>query len=263
LVKGQYATVSGGNNNSTSGEAATVGGGQLNEAGAQEATVGGGRNNKASGVIATVSGGKGNEASGERATVPGGAGNVADGDYSFAVGREARTDGNDGAVVFADSSADEVRAQGPDEIRSQMPIYAPNLNNTSARAAKTAIEPVDTETVLTGVESLEVSTWEFKETDDVKHIGPMAEEFHETFDVGADDGTIATVDADGVAIAAVQELADRTDELAEENEQLREDLTEKQERIARLEAENEELRERVESIEERVNAIDHSDEISE
>ena len=214
-----------------------------------------------------MGGGKGNTASGGRATVPGGAGNVADGNYSFATGREANTNGYDGAVVFGDSSPTEVRAQGPDEFRTQMPIYTPTLNQTSARAKKTNVEPVDPERVLAGVESLDVSTWEFIDTDDGRHLGPMAGAFHETFDVGGDDGTISTVDADGVAFAAIQGLTERhaaTDERVEELERDTERTAErieeleaaneqKDERIAALEAENEALRDRLDAIEARLD----------
>ena len=40
----------------------------------------------------------------------------------------------------------------------------------------------------------------------VRHIGPVAQDFRAAFDLGADDKTIATVDADGVALAAIQGL---------------------------------------------------------
>ena len=43
---------------------------------------------------------------------------------------------------------------------------------------------------------------------------PMAQDFHAAFDTGTDDKHIATVDADGVALAAIQELNQKlTDEL--------------------------------------------------
>lgn len=36
-------------------------------------------------------------------------------------------------------------------------------------------------------------------TPSVCHLGPVAQDFHVAFDIGADDQPIATVDADGVA----------------------------------------------------------------
>ena len=40
----------------------------------------------------------------------------------------------------------------------------------------------------------------------IRHIGPMAQDFHAAFGVGEDDKHIATIDADGVLFAAVQGL---------------------------------------------------------
>jgi len=40
----------------------------------------------------------------------------------------------------------------------------------------------------------------------VRHIGPVAEDFHESFGLGTDVESIGTVDADGVALAAIQGL---------------------------------------------------------
>ena len=40
----------------------------------------------------------------------------------------------------------------------------------------------------------------------MKHIGPMAQDFHAAFGLGQNPSAIATVDADGVALAAIQGL---------------------------------------------------------
>jgi hypothetical protein len=127
-----------------------------------------------------------------------------------------------------------------------MPIYAPAFNTTSARSEKTAIEPVDPRAVLAGVESLSVSTWTFDREDEGRHMGPMAGEFAETFALGDDAETIATVDADGVALAAIQGLAEKLEETTQ-------DLDEKDERIETLEAENEALRDRLLRVEDHLD----------
>jgi predicted RNase H-like nuclease (RuvC/YqgF family) len=45
----------------------------------------------------------------------------------------------------------------------------------------------------------------------VRHLGPTAQDFHAAFGLGGADNThIATVDADGVALAAAQALDART-----------------------------------------------------
>ena len=140
---------------------------------------------------------------------------------------------HEGTFVIGDSSPRRITSQGPNEVRSQVPIYAPAFQTTSARAAKTDIEPVDPERILEGVESLSISSWEFADADDGRHIGPMAEEFQGAFELDGPDGSIATVDADGVALAAIQGLVER---LESEGERLEAVLEQRLERIADLES---------------------------
>lgn len=238
------ATVGGGSDNVASGNTAVVAGGYFNTANEVIATVAGGQDNTASGTAAAIGGGWKNTASGEHATIPGGLESKASGDYSFAFGRVAEAI-HDGAIVFGDSSEDGIVSEGADEARFQMPIYTTEVNETSARAAKTGFEPVDPKTVLDKVAALDVSTWEFKSSTGERHMGPTAAEFHETFDLGSDDGTIATVDRDGVAFAAIQGL--------------HAELQDRDERLQALEEENKRLRERVESIEQSVERLEQID----
>lgn len=64
----------------------------------------------------------------------------------------------------------------------------------------------------------------------------MAEDFHATFGLGNEDRCIVTVDADGVALAAIQGLAVRSqaraDALRRENETLRETLAALAQRVS-------------------------------
>lgn len=237
-----FATVGGGDANTASGNNATVGGGWVNTASGGVSTIGGGSKNTASGPASTIGGGDDNTAGGANSTIPGGKENTADGDYSFAAGFRANTNGHAGAFVLADSSSSGIAAQNDDEVRSQMPMYAPTFNATSARSEKTAIEAVDPEETLAGVESLAISTWQFEHDGDGRHIGPMAEDFHDAFGLDGDEETIATVDADGVALAAIQGLSNQLDD--------------RDQRIDDLEAENERLRTRLETLEDRVDAME-------
>ena len=167
-------------------------------------------------------------------------------ELSHAIGAGARAV-HRGAVVFADSSPTQCWSEGADEVRSQMPIYAPSFNSTSASAAKTDVESVDPQRALAGVRSLEVATWRFAEGDDGRHMGPMAEDFHEAFELGASEESIATVDADGVALAAIQGLAAETD-------RLRERLADREGRLEALERDRDRLRDRLAALEERLEA---------
>jgi Flp pilus assembly pilin Flp len=79
----------------------------------------------------------------------------------------------------------------------------------SDRRRKGNFARVDTGNVLTRVMSLPVQTWNYLGRDpQVRHIGPMAQDFHRAFGTGNDEVSIALVDANGVALAAIQGLHD-------------------------------------------------------
>jgi hypothetical protein len=106
--------------------------------------------------------------------------------------------------------------------------------NVSDRHAKTAFAPVDPLDVLARVLQLPLSEWSYKNARGERHLGPMAQDFHAAFGLGGDDRTIATLDADGVALAAIQGLHARLEaELAAQDAQ----LAELRRELARLRAE--------------------------
>jgi len=103
----------------------------------------------------------------------------------------------------------------------------------SDRDLKTAFAPVDRREVLEKVAALPVETWQYKAQDaSVRHIGPVAQDFRAAFGVGEDPRGIATVDADGVALAAVQGLYDIVKELKAENAELRREVEQLKQRTA-------------------------------
>ena len=68
--------------------------------------------------------------------------------------------------------------------------------------------PVDGEEMLKKIAALPISSWTYLEAGKpTRHIGPMAQDFAASFGVGASDRYIGTVDAIGVALAAIQALA--------------------------------------------------------
>jgi hypothetical protein len=81
------------------------------------------------------------------------------------------------------------------------------INPPSDVNLKTDFEAIDPAAVLNHVVAMPVRTWRYKiEPPEVRHIGPTAQDFSAAFAVGGDDKHIATVDADGVAMAAIQGL---------------------------------------------------------
>jgi hypothetical protein len=111
----------------------------------------------------------------------------------------------------------------------------------SDRNMKENIQPVDPAVILDKVAALPIATWSFKEEANGTHIGPMAQDFHAAFGFGNTDSGIMTVDADGVALAAIQALA-------QEKTAVRGQVSEVRDRVSELEEENALLRQELEAI---------------
>ncbi len=71
---------------------------------------------------------------------------------------------------------------------------------------------IDNQDILDKIAALPISEWQFI-GEHVRHIGPMAQDFYAAFHLGDSDTAIATVDADGVALAAIQALKKENDTL--------------------------------------------------
>jgi hypothetical protein len=81
-----------------------------------------------------------------------------------------------------------------------------SLSEGSDRDQKENFDPVDPQTVLERVTRLPITRWNYKEDPGSRHLGPTAQDFHAAFSLGADNRRIATLDANGVALAAIQGL---------------------------------------------------------
>ena len=275
VASGQSSAVGGGHLNVASGSHATIGGGGLNKATRDNATVAGGAFNQAGGDVggpatgsnATVGGGDHNVASGTAATVPGGAENRAQGQYSLAAGQRAKAD-HFGTFVWADGNGVDLVSTGSNQFivraagglwlgtTSAVPAagMVPNgrfidtstgayLSNSgvwtdvSDRDAKTDFAPVDRQALLRQVAALPVGTWRYKtDASDVRHLGPVAQDFHAAFGLGDSDKHLAALDTSGVALAAVQGLHELVQERDAEVAALREEGAVQQAQIAALEA---------------------------
>ena len=243
-ITGLYATDSGGFQNAASGGDSTVGGGFENTASVDFSTVAGGATNIASGLYSTIAGGAsntasnlystvagggGNTASGSLSTVAGGYHNVASGVGSFAAGKFANAN-VDGCFAFGDNSTSNVVSCGvtPNQFvaRAVGGVYFLTAGTsdgtyTGAKLApgatawtvysdsigKDNIQRIDSIAVLRKVAAMPIATWNWKSQDaSIRHMGPMAQDFHAAFGLGETPKGISTVDADGVALAAIQGL---------------------------------------------------------
>jgi hypothetical protein len=86
------------------------------------------------------------------------------------------------------------------------------FNNLSDRNAKERFANVNPAKILAEVMRLPVSEWSYKTDPGTRHIGPVAQDFYSTFDIGTDEKHIAPIDEGGVALAAIQALNQKVEE---------------------------------------------------
>ncbi|HET7462426.1 MAG TPA: tail fiber domain-containing protein [Longimicrobium sp.] len=83
--------------------------------------------------------------------------------------------------------------------------------NSSDVNRKHLFEDVSGEAVLSRLRTVPIRSWSYKaENSSIRHLGPTAQDFRAAFGLGANETSITTVDADGVALAGVKALDART-----------------------------------------------------
>ncbi len=249
---GDYSVVGGGYDNTATGTYAFIGGGQRHRAPGTYAFIGGGQANYAhnysvvgGGVSNTayyygaILGGIANVATGRFSAIPGGVDNDAGGDYSFAAGRRARAV-HDGSFVWGDSQDADVSSTANNQVTfrclggvrfqdgaGNQARWEPgdaSWTITSDRNQKENFAPVNSRDVLERVCSIPLTEWNYRGYD-VRHIGPMAQDFKARFaDLGRDDKGIDGGDLHGVSLAAIQGLYKMVKDLQTENAELRREI---------------------------------------
>ena len=91
--------------------------------------------------------------------------------------------------------------------------------NSCSAALKNLHTKLDGPAILDKIRQLPLYEWSYKNHDQEHHAGPTAEEFYALFGFGNSNQNLAAVDLGGVALAAIQALA-------QENETLRKELAE-------------------------------------
>ncbi len=257
-ASGPASTVGGGQINVASGYSSVVGGGISNIANGFASAIGGGSSNTANGTFSSIPGGYGNSADADYAFAAGffaiadqmlcavfglwtapttpmtciGQSNIfrIGANHGFSVDYfSQRVDGGGTRWVYiGDVFAGRTLNAWNDAHLTDAGVW---VNGSSSASTKTDFAPIDAEEVLDRVVAMPVTTWRYRKGEDgVRHIGPMAEDFHAAFGVGYGPHTIADLDARGVAFAAIQglnaRLEQRIGEQAREIAALRERLGE-------------------------------------
>jgi hypothetical protein len=113
----------------------------------------------------------------------------------------------------------------------------------SDRNLKENFKPVDGQELLASLAELSIATWNYTTQDaSIRHIGPAAQDFYSAFGLGESETAISAVDADGVALAAIQGLYSLSQEQATY--------------IQALEHQNASLQQHLDDLEARLSALD-------
>jgi trimeric autotransporter adhesin len=263
MASGDYS-IAMGYSTTASGNYSTAMGYSTTASGSSSTAMGG--NTTASGLYSTAMGSRTTASAGYSTAM--GSWTLASGTNSTAMGRRASTHGHSGSFVYGDvagSSGDTVRASVPNEATwrttggfriftntglttgCNLPPAGINWVCTSSRLEKENFAEVDGEDVLRRLRAVPVTSWNgIAEGPRVRHIGPMAQDWHVAFALNDDPLTIHQGDLAGVSLAAVQALDGRTRGVPEmeeriraleaENSALRADASEQRARLERLEA---------------------------
>jgi hypothetical protein len=235
-----YAAVVGGTQNQAAGYGSFIGAGAGNSTTGDYAVVAGGLGNSMVGEYAFIGGGHANQALGDYTAVPGGQDNLVESDYSLALGSYIHIlPEHTGAILVADSTqllftseaANELAVRATGGVRlitavdddgleisgAILPAGSGAWAQLSDRNAKADITSVDPQAILENLMQIPIQTWRYSsQSDSVRHIGPMAQDFHAVFGFGEDNRYINTIDADGVALASIQALATQVQDQAEQ-----------------------------------------------
>jgi trimeric autotransporter adhesin len=266
-----YSTVSGGGDNiiAANSRSGAIGGGGENQilSDSWRSTIAGGKLNQIgiNSSHSAVGGGLSNRiaANADRATIPGGSSNLVSAPLSLAAGYRAHAL-HTGTLVWADSSETDFVTTTPNEFAVRATggarfVSAIDANGDpssgvllesgggswstlSDRGAKTNFTAIQSREILEKLAALPIQSWNYRsQPDQIRHLGPTAQDFHAAFGLGGDPMRITSVDADGVALAAIQGLHDL--------------LEEKSNRITALESHNASLEKRLELLEHRLSSI--------
>lgn len=193
---------------------------------------------------------------------------TADQDHTTAMGKFATNNGFQGTFIWSDGSAQAsadtfrntannefaARASGGFRFRTNLtgttgcnlPAGSGVFNCTSSRSTKENFILTNGEDILARLRKVPVSTWNYiNEGQQVRHIGPMAEDFHQAFGLGTNNISIGVQDLAGVSLAAVKALELRTAQLQEKTGE-----------VDKLRAELNELRSANASMEQRLAALE-------
>ncbi|MEI6489151.1 MAG: tail fiber domain-containing protein [Bacteroidota bacterium] len=196
--------------------------------------------------------------------------NVASGNYSTTLGYFTSSNGHAGSFIFADvntnltvtnNTADNqflVKATGGTYFYTNSALTSGvslssgggGWNILSNKHMKENFKDVDGNEILRKLAEMPVTSWNYKsQSQKIRHIGPMAQDFYGAFGFGESDTTITSVDIDGINMVAIKALIEKTNELKRKAKEI-EDL---KATVEALKKNNSLLEARIESMETTIN----------
>ena len=168
------------------------------------------------------------------------------------------------ADTFRNSANNEfaARATGGFRFRTNLsgstgcnlPANSGVFNCTSSRATKQNFTLVDGTDILARLRGVPVSTWNYiAEENQVRHMGPMAEDFFAAFKLGGSDKSIGIQDLTGVSLAAIKALDERTLQL----QQKQSEVAQLRLQVAQLESANQAMERRLTALENNATHVAH------
>jgi len=117
--------------------------------------------------------------------------------------------------------------------------------NGSSRDLKTDFTPVDDQAILSGIASLPITKWVYKTDTGAWHIGPIAEDFYSTFNLGDNNKSISTIDPSGIALVGIKALDENMSSQQTEITAQQAQIDTQQTQITELQAQNATLQKEV------------------
>lgn len=240
-------------------------------------TIASGHASVATGVLSRASG-EGSFATGKEsgasatAAVAAGLAALATGDVAIALGSQVQANAANTVVLGTSARANVVGSFVFGDASTGLSVFAPAAHSFTVRASggakffsnsamslgvslpenggawasisdvnlKENFRDLDGDEVLSKLARMPIREWSYKaQGGAIRHAGPTAQDFHSAFGLGEDPLRIGTIDADGIALRAIQALEARTreanDTLTCKNEALKAALAVLQGRLERLE----------------------------
>jgi trimeric autotransporter adhesin len=149
---------------------------------------------------------------------------------TFAAGDESTTDSvrnqadnefriryNGGIRLRVSTAANGNTPGAGGNVGCDLTVAVPSWTCASSRTVKENFRTVDGEDVLARIRAMPITTWNMIGGGrDVRHLGPVAEDFYHAFGLGIGETTIGMGDIDGVNLAGVKALEARTQHLQQE-----------------------------------------------